>query len=79
MKYAIAGIAALLLAGPQVALAEDAETEDSDKVTCKYQRLLGSKIPEKVCRTRAAWEELERQQIEQRRTDRVRNRNSGGN
>ncbi len=79
MKYAIAGVATLFLVVPQTVLAEARKADKADEITCKYQKVLGSKIPEKVCQSRAAWEELERQQIENQRTDRARNRNSGGN
>jgi len=79
MKYLIASTAALLIATPNIAFAkeESAKSEDTEKVRCKYQKVLGSKIPEKVCRSESAWAEIERERIEQRRTDRTRNRNSG--
>ncbi|MBO6529605.1 hypothetical protein [Erythrobacter sp.] len=74
MRYAIAGVAALFLFGPQIALAEDAKTKKADELVCKYQKLVGSKIPEKICMTPEGWEELDRQNIEANRSDRIRNR-----
>lgn len=80
MKLIAAGMAVFLLVSPQMASAnEEAKTEKaSQKLNCKYERVLGSKIPQKVCKTQAAWDELERERIERRRTDRNRNRSSAG-
>lgn len=44
------------------------------EVKCKYQQVLGSKIPQRVCFTRDEWEERERQILEEARG--MKNRNS---
>ena len=80
-KIGITAGLVLSLAAPQLAIAKqgDDTSKSSEELKCKYQKVLGSKIPQKVCKTQEAWLQLEREQIESQRTDRVRNRNSGGN
>ena len=72
-------------AATEVAAGAEASTEDAapkpapkddrgSEVKCKYQQVLGSKIPQRVCFTRDEWDERERQLLEEARG--MKNRNS---
>ncbi|BBC74179.1 hypothetical protein AEB_P3311 [Altererythrobacter sp. B11] len=50
---------------------EASERVDPDAMKCKYQTLLDSRIPQKVCHTNAEWAEQARFEEEQRRSDRL--------
>lgn len=52
-----------------------AAVEEMEKVRCEYKKVVGSRIPQKVCLTEFEWEERRRVQIEAERSSR--NRNSG--
>ena len=74
MIAAITSALALLLvaeAAPQATEAEDktkaSEEADSEKQVCKYQTLLNTRIPQRVCMTKRQWEESAEQARELRR------------
>jgi|GEM_PF-4305629 len=52
------------------------EIKDGDKVKCKYIQELHSRIPSKVCRTRAEWARIDEENREAARNNM---RNSGRN
>ena len=73
--------AGLLLSLPVAAHALDKEGEveekkkDPDAITCKSTKVVGSRIPTRVCLTNFEWEDRKRTQMENKRS--ARNRNSG--
>lgn len=51
--------AMLLMVMPQPLLAQDAETKTKrEKLVCRSQRPVGSRISERVCKTAAEWDAL---------------------
>ncbi|MEW4448082.1 hypothetical protein [Qipengyuania sp. JC766] len=54
---------------------EEVSSSDKQKIRCRTERLVNSRIPQKICRTEAEWEEIERQNREQHENS----RRSGGN
>ena len=76
------GVAVLLLAAaPLAATGADEKfssaTDDKEQVTCKYTKVLGSRIPQKVCMTDVEWEERRRVQMENKRSSRNNNSSCG--
>lgn len=76
---AIGFCAALLFALPTAALAIDKKEDkqegkkDPEAVTCKYTKVVGSRIPIRVCMTNFEWEDRKRTQMENQRSSRNRN------
>lgn len=50
-----------------------ASSKESEEITCKYTKVLGSRIAEKVCMTNFEWEERRRVQMENKRSSRNNN------
>jgi hypothetical protein len=48
--------------GETIARAE--EVPDGEKIKCRYIKELGSRIPNRICRTRAEWSRIETEQRE---------------
>ena len=44
--------------------------DDPDEIICKYEKVVGSRIPEKICLSRFEWEERKRIQLENKRSSR---------
>ncbi|MDN3645511.1 hypothetical protein QWY75_04715 [Pontixanthobacter aestiaquae] len=42
----------------------EVETEDMNKVKCRYIYQLNSRVPDRICRTKARWAEIEKEQQE---------------
>lgn len=71
-------VAAALLAfviSTPVSAEEKEKAPDPDAITCKYEKVVGSQIPTKVCLTNFEWEDRRRAQLEAQRSSR--NNNSG--
>ncbi|ATW05154.1 hypothetical protein [Sphingorhabdus sp. YGSMI21] len=49
----------LALAGDAAAATGDAQSAKEDKVVCRSEAVLGSKIPERICRTKREWKQVE--------------------
>ena len=78
MKYSLPLAATALLAVPAIALAngakdEQTEAKDPDKITCKYTKVVGSRIPTRICLTNFEWEDRRRAQMEAKRSSLNRN------
>jgi hypothetical protein len=50
---------------------------DKEKVRCRYETPLGSKIPKKVCHSLAEWEARQKMQEDEMRSGRNRNSSCG--
>ena len=50
---------------------------DKEKIRCRYETPLGSKIPKKVCHTLAEWEARQKMQEDEMRSGRNRNSSCG--
>lgn len=61
MRVAVAGsilAVSALLATPAVGAAEKQAKDPGQKLICKVDRDVGSNISERVCKTRAEWDEM---------------------
>lgn len=66
-------VCAFLVLPATAALASGSEpraAQDPDEIQCKYLRVVDSKIPQKICRTKFEWEQERQAQIEERRSSR---------
>ncbi|VWX56569.1 hypothetical protein [Sphingorhabdus sp. 109] len=55
----------LALAGDASAAASDERSAKEDKVVCRSEAVLGSKIPERICRTTREWKQYEEESARQ--------------
>lgn len=65
----------LALSAPaeSVAATQEEAADANEAVVCKYTRVVGSRIPTKVCLTKFEWEERARAQMEAKRSSLNRN------
>jgi len=78
MKYTISVAALIAVALPGLAFAEskdDDAAKDPDAISCKYTKVVGSRIPQRICLTNFEWKDRRRAQMEAKRSSA--NRNSG--
>lgn len=74
----VATVAIGLLSSPLHADKEKGEeSKDPEKISCKYTRVVNSRIPTKICLTNFEWEERRRAQIEAERTSGTGSSNCG--
>lgn len=68
-------IAALTISQPAFAQADQAGSskKDAEAITCKYAKVVGSRIPTRVCLTNFEWEDRRRAQMEAKRSSKNRN------
>lgn len=57
----------LAMAGDTVSTAVEADNADEKKVVCRTQRILGSRIPERICRSKKEWARIDRSNEQQLR------------
>lgn len=50
---------------------------DRDAVVCKYEKVVGSRISQKICMSKFEWEDRQRVQVEARRSSQNRNSSCG--
>lgn len=76
LSHALLAVFAVSLVPTATAMAkEQKKSEDLEAVTCRYETVVGSKIPTKVCMSNFEWQDRRRAQEENRQSSR--NRNSG--
>ena len=57
----LASVAAILLAAPAAGAGNDPETKkgaNPEQIVCKVERFVGSRIANRVCKTRAEWKRV---------------------
>jgi len=71
MRKVIVFLGMASLAAPLHSKVETSDRdENSEEIICKYQKVLGSRIPEKICLSRFEWDERNRIQKENSRSNR---------
>lgn len=70
-----AALVVALVPAPAAFAKDQKKSDDPEAMVCRYETVVGSKIPTKVCMSRFEWEERKRVQEENRQSSR--NRNSG--
>jgi len=52
---------------------EQSANDDAEATVCKYAKLVNSRIPQRVCMKQHEWDAMEREQLENKRSNRNRN------
>lgn len=52
---------------------KDTKEADPEEISCKFKKVVDSRIPQKICLTNFEWEERRRAQIEAKRSSRNKN------
>ncbi|MDN3646086.1 hypothetical protein QWY75_07690 [Pontixanthobacter aestiaquae] len=75
LGMAVTGLA--LTSAPAAADKKEEKPKDPEAITCKYIKLVRSRIPERVCRTNFEWTELKREQLQAKEQNRNRSSTCG--